>query len=125
MVVAWRAYLLKAYALAAGVGLFVFGLAGFTASPLNLTAPENLLHVGLGLLFFGGGLLLSGELTLLCVFIGGMGFMLVLGKGTIIVTRWVYEGFFHIHLVGAVCLMLGMTSLLLALFVGRTAFSGD
>ncbi len=58
MVVLWKVYLLRAYALAVGLGLFVFGMAGFTPSPLSSTAPENVLHLGVGLIFLCGGLLM-------------------------------------------------------------------
>lgn len=120
----WRIYLLRAYALAVGLGLFVFGLAGFTPSPLSSTAPENALHLGVGLIFFCGGLLV-GERDPLRSFLGGMGLLLLVGKGTIVVTRWVDEGFFHLPQVGIVCLVAGVTSLLLAAFAGIGTPSKD
>ena len=114
--------LLRIYALAVGVVLFVLGLIGFTSfDPLGFATPENLLHVGVGLLFFSASLVLRGDLAVLRSFVGGTGFLLLLGKGTIIATRWFGQGIFHLSLFGIVCLVAGACSLLLALLARSTA----
>ncbi len=119
-----RTYLLRAYALLIGAGLLILGLTGFTFARPNMPSPENLLHLGVGLLFFAGGTLLE-DLRLLRSFLGGMGVVLLLGKATIVSTRWFDQGVFELPLVGVVCLVAGLTSLLLALFTGSGASSED
>lgn len=116
----WRR-LLRAYVLTVGVSLVVLGLAGFASVPFNLTAPENVFHLGVGLTLFAGGLLLRDDPHHLRDFLGGMGLLLVLGKGTIVTARWMSEGSFHLPVVGVVCLVAGLFSLLLALFVGKAS----
>ncbi len=118
-----RVYLLRAYALGVGLVLFVLGLVGFTSLP-HMTTSESVLHLGVGLLFFCGGLLMR-DLGMLRTFLGGMGVLLLLGKVIIVSTRWFDEGFLHLPLVGIVCLVAGVTSLLIALFVGGDASSED
>lgn len=115
-----RTYLLRAYALVIGAGLLALGLSGLTLDHPHVTAPENLLHLGVGLLFFIGGTLLE-DLRMLRSFLGGMGVALLLGKATIVSTRWFDERVFHLPLVGVICLAAGLTSLLLALFAGSDA----
>lgn len=119
-----RTHLLRTYALVVGAGLLAFGLAGFTLARPNMTAPENLLHLGVGLLFFIGGTLLE-DLRMLRSFLGGMGVVLLLGKATIVSTRWFDERVFHLPLVGVICLVAGLISLLLALFARSDAPSED
>lgn len=116
----WRR-LLRAYVLTVGVSLVVLGLAGFASVPFNLTVPENVFHLGVGLTLFAGGLLLRDDPHHLRDFLGGMGLLLVLGKGTIVTARWMSEGSFHLPVVGVVCLVAGLFSLLLALFVGKAS----
>lgn len=118
-----RVYLLRAYALGVGFVLLTLGLVGFTSLP-HSTASESVLHLGIALLFFCGGLLLR-DLGTLRTFLGGMGVLLLVGKGIIVSTRWFDEGFLHLPLVGIVCLVAGATSLLIALFVGGGASSED
>ncbi len=111
----WRAYLLWVYALLVGTVLLVLGLIGFSLVPSNaLTFPENALHLAVGLIFCSGGLLLGNDPGSLGGFVGGMGFLLLLGKGTIVATRWVDAKDFHLGLFGGICLVAGATSLLVA-----------
>lgn len=113
----WRSRLLKGYTLLVGAGLFVLGLVGFSPLLPTLEAPENLLHVATGSLFIGGALLLD-DLGHLRSFMGGMGLLLVLGKAIIVGARWFDLGLFHLPLVGVICLVAGVCTLLVALFVG-------
>ncbi len=115
--------MLKGYALAVGVGLFVLGLLGLAPAPPDLDLPENMLHLGLGSLFVGGGLLVN-SLNQLRGFVGGMGGLLLLGKAVIVGTRWVDLGL-HIPPVAVVCLVVGVASVFVAAFVGIGTPSED
>jgi hypothetical protein len=99
-----------------GVGLFVLGLAGLSPFPPSSPFTENLLHLGTGSLYVGGGLLVD-DLPHLRAFVGGMGVLLVLGKLVIVGGRWLEESF-QVPLVGVVCAIVGISSLLVAAFVG-------
>ena len=111
--------MLKGYAMLVGVGLIVLALLGLASdppSPLNLSFPENLLHIGAGSLFVSHALVRT-SLDHQRGFMIGMGALLVLAKVVIVLVRWPSLGF-SITLFGAVCLVAGVGSLLLALFVG-------
>ncbi len=113
-----RYRLLKGYALATGAGLFVLGLLGLAPLPLSpfpMLIPEGLLHLGAGSLFVGGALAVHG-LDYLRGFVGGMGGLLVGGKVILVGARWSELGL-HLPLVGAICLLAGVGSLLVAAFV--------
>ncbi len=122
----WRFYLLKGYALVIGVGLIVLGMAdllGLTSYffiPQPAEPAENALHIGTGLLFIGGWWSLD-ELGSMRAFVGGMGLLQVIGKIVIVGGRTIDLGFFSIHFVGVVCLVVGVCSLLIALFIVRGA----
>ncbi len=112
-----RYYLLKGYTLVVGVGLLVLGLVGFVpALPLGPSPPHNLLHLGVGSLFVVAGFVFS-SLRELRVFVGGMGAMLVLGKVILVLALWTDLGL-HMPLVGIVCLIAGVGSMLAAALVG-------
>lgn len=103
--------MLWAYALLVGAGLSVLGLIGFSGTALNvLTFPENALHLGVGLIFFSGGLLLGDDPSKLRGFVGGRGFLLLLGKGSIVTTRWVAMGELYLGLFGGICVVTGAAS---------------
>lgn len=121
----WRVYLLRGYALAVGMGLFGLGLVGLSPLPPNMITPENIMHLGVGLLYVCGVWLIGAAFDLLRAFVGGMGLLLVLGKGVIIAARWADLSFLHLPAVGVVCLLAGLTALILALFVGIGAPSRD
>lgn len=111
--------MLRAYALLIGAGLIVLGLTGFSVVPPDvLTFPENALHLAVGLIFCSGVLLLGTDAGKLRGFVGGMGGLLLLGKGTIIATRWASVGEFHLGLFGIICLVAGATSLIVAALTG-------
>ncbi len=115
-----RYRLLTGYTLAVGVGLFMLGLFGMAPSPpspLNPTFPENLLHISAGLLFVGG-VLVTDRLEQLRVFVRGLGGLLVLSKVIILSVRWAEPGVhLHVPLVGVVCLVAGVGSVLITAFV--------
>ena len=113
----WRLHLLKGYTLMVGAGLFVLGLVGFSPLPPDPVDPESLLHIATGSLFLGGALLLR-DLDHLRSFMGGMGLLLVAGKAIIVGARWFDLGIFHLPMIGGVCLVVGVCTLLVALFVG-------
>ena len=113
----WRSRLLKGYALSVGAGLLVLGLVGFSPLRPNPVAPENVLHIGTGLLFLGGVLLLN-DLGNLRSFMVSMGLLLVLGKALIVGARWFDLGLIYLPLVGVICLVAGVGTLLVALFMG-------
>jgi hypothetical protein len=52
-------------------------------------------------------------------FLGGMGILLVMAKVVIMGGRSMDLGFITIHFVSVVCLVVGVSSLLVALFIGR------
>ncbi len=111
-----RYHLLKVYAILAGMGLFVLGLvriAPSPPSPINPTFPENLLHIGSGLLFVAG-VLVSRTLEQLRGFVLGLGALLLLSKAIILPVRWADSGLFPhgVPLIGVVCLVVGVGSLL-------------
>ncbi len=54
-------------------------------------------------------------------FLGSMGLLLVMRKLIIVGGLTIHLGYFTIHFVGIVCLVAGVCSLLIALFVGRGA----
>lgn len=110
-----RYYLLRGYTALAGLGLFVLGLLGLTPPPPSLSTAENLLHIGTGSLFLAGVLLLNGP-NQLRGFLFGMGILLVLAKVVIVAARWPALGL-HIPLVGVVCLVVGVSSLIIASLV--------
>ena len=122
----WRFYLLKGYALMIGVGLLVLGMVGVLglASYFFIPQPaefaENVLHIGTGLIFIGAWWAID-ELRNMRIFVGGMGLLLVIGKIVIVGGRTISLGFLSIHFVGVVCLVVGVCSLLIALFIGRGA----
>ena len=121
-----RYRLLKNYALAVGLGLFVVGLVGFAPSPPSPLAPdypENLLHIATGLFFMAASRWIVDDLPQLRAFLFGMGTLLVVAKAIIVVVRWPQLGF-EITLVGAICLVAGVGSLLIAALVGRTPPEG-
>ncbi len=114
-----RYYLLKGYALTVGAGIFVLGLLGFMPSPpspLSLSLPENLLHLGAGSLFGASALLLDDPYQLRGV-VFGLGILLVFSKVLIVIARWPDAGF-HMPVVGVICFVSGVGSLLVAAFVG-------
>ncbi len=110
-----RYYLLRGYTTLVGLGLFVLGLLGLTPPPPSLSAAENLLHIGTGSLFLAGALLLNRP-TQLRSFVLGMGILLVLAKVVIVAARWPSLGL-YIPLVGVVCLVIGVGSLIIASLV--------
>lgn len=112
----WRVYLLRGYAVVLGVGLFVLGVVGLWSNSPNLAAPESLLHIGGGLLFFFGGLLLAG-FRILRFFVGGMGLLEVFGKVFIVGMHSFDLGFIDLPLVGVVCMIAGLSALLMSLCV--------
>ncbi len=120
----WQSYFLKGYTLVVGVGLFVLGLVGSLglASYFFIPPPseiaENVLHIGTGLIFIFAWWLMD-ELSTIRTFLGSMGALLVLGKILIVGGRTYTLGFLTIDFVGVVCLVVGISSLLVALFVGR------
>ena len=122
----WRYRLLKVYPLVVGVVFFVLGVAGLSPSPpspLYLSLPENLLHLGTGCIFFGGALLVDGPKQLRN-FILGMGMLLIFGKVLIVLASWADKGFHppvHTTVAEVICLVLGLGSLLVAAFAGSVA----
>ncbi len=120
----WRFSLLKGYALIIGVGLFVLGVVGvlsltsFFFIPKPAEFAENMLHIGTGLIFIGAWWFID-EMGSMRTFVGGMGLILVIGKMTIVGGRTIDLGFLTFHFVGVVCLVVGLCSLLIALFIGR------
>ncbi len=117
-----RYRLLKGYALAAGLGLIVLGLLGLTPPPPSLSAAENVLHIGTGSLFLASALLLNRP-NQLRSFLFGMGILLVLAKAVIVAARWPDLGL-HIPLIGVICLVVGVGSLLMTALMGRTPPEG-
>ncbi len=116
-----RHRLLKNYALAVGLGLVVVGLVGVVPSPpspLVPNYPENLLHIGTGLLFVAAGRLVADNLQQLRAFLFGMGILLVLAKVVITAARWPNLGL-EITMVGGICLVAGVGSMLIAALGGR------
>ena len=120
----WRYYFLKSYTLVVGVGLFVLGVVGLLGLTTYFFIPppkefaENFLHIGTGLVFICGWWL-SDERNTLRTVLGSMGLLLVIGKIVIVGVRTIDLGFFTIHFVGVVCLVVGVISLLVALCIGR------
>ncbi len=115
-----RYRLLRNYALAAGLGLFVVGLVGIMPSPPTPLAPDspvNLLHIGAGLLF-GAGVWVSNDLSQLRTFVFGMGTLLVLGKLIIGASHWPHLGP-DTALVEIICFVVGVGSVLIAALIGR------
>ena len=121
-----RFYLLKGYALVIGVGLIVLGMLGLLGLTSLFFIPqpaefaENILHIGTGLVFIGAWWWID-ELGYMRAFLGSMGLLLVLSKIVIVGGRTISLGFLSIDFVGVVCLVVGVCSLLVALFVGRAS----
>ena len=119
----WRYYFLKGYTLVVGVGLLVLGVVGLLGLSSYLFIPpptevaENILHIGTGLLFIGGWWLMDERGTAR-TFLGGMGLLLVIGKMVIFGGRTIDLGYFTIQFVGIVCIVVGVFSLLVAMFIG-------
>ena len=120
----WRFYFLKGYTLLVGAGLFVLGLAGlldltsYSFMPQPVELPDHVLHTCTGLLFIGGGWVMQ-DLGTIRFFVGGMGLLLVLSKIVLLGGRTYALGFLSFHFVGIVCVVVGVSSLLVALFIGR------
>ena len=115
-----RYHLLRTYALAVGLGLFVVGLVGIMPAlpaPLAPDAPANLLHIGAGLLF-GAGVWVSKDLSQLRTFVFGMGTLLVLGKLIIGLSHWPQVGP-DTALVEIICFVVGVGSVLITALIGR------
>ena len=120
----WRYYFLKGYTLVVGVGLFGMGMVGLLGLTSYFFIPppeefaENFLHIGTGLVFICGWWLMDERGTSR-TFLGGMGILLVIAKVVIMGGRSMDLGFITVHFVGVVCLVVGVSSLLVALFIGR------
>jgi hypothetical protein len=111
-----RYYLARGYTLLVGLGLFVLGVLGFAPPPPSMAMAENLMHIATGSLFLAGASLMSRP-NQLQGFLFGMGILLVLAKVLIVVARWPEHGL-HLPLVGVICLVVGVSSLLIASLVG-------
>lgn len=115
---AWRYYLLKGYTLGVGAALLIFGLLETFIDPFHPEHAESVLHIGVGALFIAGGGVLD-NFTYLRSFVGGMGALLIIGKVVIVTVRSIGLDPFFLPSVGYVCAVIGVCSLLLALFIGK------
>ena len=110
--------MLKGYALVVGAVVLALGVLGVLPHvPPDPAQPEYLLHMGAGVLFIAGGLFLD-ELGSLRSYVGGLGAMLVVAKVVIIVSSPMGLPSLFIPVVGHVCVVVGVCSVLLALLIG-------
>ena len=111
--------MLKGYALVVGALVLALGVLGVLPHvPPNPVRPEYLLHMGTGVLFVTGGLILD-EFGSLRSYVGGLGAMLVVAKVVLIVST-PHMGLSRLLIpsVSHVCLVIGVCSVLLALLIG-------
>lgn len=117
--------MLRTYARAVGAGLLLFALAGFFYLP-QLSFAESLFHTAVGVMFVYLGFL-QRDLTVVRDVVGGLGLLLLAGKGVLVLAHlWWGEA----HLFGPVelvCLAVGVASALAARLLppGGRPLGGD
>ncbi len=109
--------MLKGYTLVVGVGILTLGLLGASPLPPHPVHPEYALHIGAGVLYVAGGWFLE-DFAHLRSFVGGLGALLIIGKVVIIGSRSIGLHLTFIPGIGYICLVIGVCSVLLALFIG-------
>ena len=110
---------LRTYARVAAAVFVFFGLAGFAAGAVGYSGYfgpgtlENFMHVFVGLLFAYFGFWRTDHVTSRS-FVGGMGVLLVVGKGVLVVGNlWGPQSLFG-SITEALCIVLGGSSILAA-----------
>ncbi len=114
---------LRRYALMVAVVFVILASAGFIFDTFfgrsvffGPGVPEDLMHLGVGLIFGYLGFWVR-EATALRTLVGGMGGLLLGGKGILIAGNlWAYDNVFT-SVTEVVCLVGGITSILAAIYL--------
>lgn len=107
---------LRTYMRIVGVTLLILGLLGFSSYPPDPPPAENIMHLGVGVLFAYFGFF-TRDIGATRLFVGGMGVLLLISKAYLFIIRWLsgeppFGGLTHV-----VCLVIGISSILVVRYL--------